>query len=226
MQHRIYLAGAVAAAAIWLTGCEPQGQTAEAASKAPTKQRQEEPRVSLVTLQPGTALAVRLNHAITTDRNKPGDRFSGVVEAPVLVGQRVVIPKGAGVTGLVRRCASSGRFKGSAVVSLGLLSVDFDGREYSITSSPATRYSGGHKKRNWAMIGGGSGAGALIGGLAAGGGGALIGAGAGAAAGTVGAALTGRKQVRIPAETLVHFRLAAPLTVRTEAHQSVSRDQA
>lgn len=224
MRHRILLAGA-AVAALFLAGCEPSEQSAEAASRPPAQQ-QTEPRVRLVTVQPGTMLSVRLNHAITTDRNRPGDRFSAVVAEPVTVGQQVVIPRGASVTGLVRRCASSGRFKGSAVISLGLLNVDVDGREYGVSSHPATRYSGGHKKRNWAMIGGGSGAGALIGGLAAGGGGALIGAGAGAAAGTVGAALTGRKQVRLPAETLVHFRLAAPLTVREEAQPRVSRDRA
>lgn len=220
------MAGAAVMAALLLTGCEPSEQTAEAASRPPAEQRQAAPRVTLVTVQPGTMLAVRLNHAITTDRNRPGDRFTGVLAEPVMVGDKLVIPRGANVTGLVRRCASSGRLKGNAVISLGLLNVDVDGREYGVTSQPATRYSGGHKKRNWAMIGGGSGAGALIGGLAAGGGGALIGAGAGAAAGTVGAAVTGRKQVRLPAETLVHFRLAAPLTVREEAQQGVSRDRA
>jgi hypothetical protein len=57
------------------------------------------------------------------------------------------------------------------------------------------------------LIGGGSGLGALIGGLAGGGRGALIGAGAGAGAGAAGAAFTGKKQVSIPAETVLTFRL-------------------
>ncbi|MGJ5816906.1 hypothetical protein [Paludibaculum fermentans] len=225
MQRKTLIACVTVAAAALLTGCEPGGSTVEAAAAVPAEPATAR-QFTLVTIQPGTHLAVRLNHAITTDRNRPGDRFTGVLVAPVVVNQETVIPTGANVTGTIRRSASSGRFKGNAVLSLSLTNVDWNGRTYSVTSNPATRYSGGHKKRNWAMIGGGSGAGALIGGLAAGGGGALIGAGAGAAAGTVGAAFTGRKQVRLPPETLVNFRLASPLTVRTEARKGVSRDQA
>ncbi|WP_321477866.1 hypothetical protein [uncultured Paludibaculum sp.] len=225
MKHRALLACAAIGASLLFTGCEPSESTAQAASRPPAPVAPT-PQYTLVTVQPGTRLAVRLNNSITTDRSRPGDRFTGVLVSPVVVGQSVVIPEGANVTGMIRRSASSGRLKGNAVLSLGLVSLDWNGKEYKVTSDPATRYSGGHKKRNWAMIGGGSGAGALIGGLAAGGGGALIGAGAGAAAGTVGAAITGRKQVRLPTETLVNFRLAQPLTVRTEAHRSVSRDRA
>ncbi|MBN9660926.1 MAG: hypothetical protein J0H49_22225 [Acidobacteria bacterium] len=225
MSNKPLFACAVLSASLLFTGCDPSGSTAEAASRPPAPVVQK-PEFTLVTVQPGTTLAVRLDHAITTDRNRPGDRFTGVLVSPVVVNQQTVIPSGANVTGLVKRSASSGRFKGNAVISLALTSLEWNGKTYNVTSNPATRYSGGHKKRNWAMIGGGSGAGALIGGLAAGGGGALIGAGAGAAAGTVGAALTGRKQVRLPSEALVNFRLAQPLTVRTEARRSVSRDQA
>ena len=77
------------------------------------------------------------------------------------------------------------------------------------------RESAAHKKRNWALVGGGTGVGALIGGLAGGGGAALIGAGAGAAAGTIGAAATGRRQVGLPAESILIFRTSQPLAVRT-----------
>jgi hypothetical protein len=63
------------------------------------------------------------------------------------------------------------------------------------------------------LIGGGAGAGALIGGLAGGGKGAAIGALAGAGAGTAGAALTGNKDIVIPAESMVNFHLTAPVTI-------------
>jgi hypothetical protein len=62
-------------------------------------------------------------------------------------------------------------------------------------------------------VGGGTGAGALIGGLAGGGKGALIGGLVGAGAGTAGAAFTGNKEVQIPAETAITFRLANSITV-------------
>ena len=64
------------------------------------------------------------------------------------------------------------------------------------------------------MVGGGAGAGALIGGLAGGGKGALIGAAVGAGAGTAGAAYTGNNNVVLPAEAALGFRLVQPLTVK------------
>jgi hypothetical protein len=71
----------------------------------------------------------------------------------------------------------------------------------------------GRGKRSAAMIGGGGGAGALIGGLAGGGKGAAIGAMAGAAAGTAGATMTGKRDVELPAESIVSFRLSKPLVL-------------
>lgn len=165
------------------------------------------------TVPAGTELAVRLDHAVSTDRNRPGDRFSGVLAVPVKVGEGVVVPRGALVSGVVRNAAPSGRLKGRALLSLAVNRMEWGGHSYRVETGPVARASAGHKKRNWTLIGGGSGVGALIGGVASGGAGALIGAGAGAAAGTVGAAFTGRKQVRIPAESVLTFRLREPLTV-------------
>jgi len=64
-----------------------------------------------------------------------------------------------------------------------------------------------HKKRNWGFIGGGTGGGALIGALAAGGKGALIGSGIGAVAGTTAAFVTGKKDVGFGNERRLRFRL-------------------
>ena len=65
------------------------------------------------------------------------------------------------------------------------------------------------------MIGGGAGLGMLIGGIASGGTGLLIGGLAGGGAGTAaGAGLTGNRDLDIPAETVVHFKLAQDLVVQ------------
>jgi hypothetical protein len=72
----------------------------------------------------------------------------------------------------------------------------------------------GKGKRSTGFIGGGAAAGALIGALAGGGKGAAIGAAAGAGAGTAGAAFTGNKDIVLPAESALSFRLKEPVTVR------------
>jgi hypothetical protein len=65
------------------------------------------------------------------------------------------------------------------------------------------------------MVGGGAGGGALIGGLAGGGKGALIGGLIGAAAGTGGAGLTGNRDITLPAETALTFKLVDPLEIKS-----------
>src|SRR5205823_14821594 len=110
--------------------------------------------------------------------------------------------------------ASSGRMKRRAVIGLPLDSFEVDGGRYPVVTSRASRVSARHNKRHRVLIGGGSGLGALIGGLAGGGKGALIGAGAGAAAGTAGTAFTDNKDIVLPAEQAITFRLLKPIDVK------------
>jgi hypothetical protein len=72
----------------------------------------------------------------------------------------------------------------------------------------------GKGKRSTALIGGGAGLGMLIGGLASGGTGMAIGGLAGGGAGTAAAGLTGNRDIDIPAESIVHFKLADDLIVQ------------
>jgi hypothetical protein len=92
--------------------------------------------------------------------------------------------------------------------------VTLGGDAYDIKTSSVSRYQKGKGKRTAAMIGGGAGGGALIGGLAGGGKGALIGAVLGGGAGTAGAAYTGEKEVVLPAESTLSFKLTEALTIK------------
>jgi hypothetical protein len=161
----------------------------------------------------GSVLRVRLDQALDTGRSRSGDRFSGVLDSPLYADGTQVLEKGTVVHGRVMISHPSGRLKGRAVLSLTLDSCEVGGREIALSVNPVTRESGRHRKRNWTWIGGGSGTGALIGGLVGGPVGALAGAGSGAAAGTAGAAITGKKQVGMPAESLAGFTLKSPLVI-------------
>jgi hypothetical protein len=166
-----------------------------------------------VTVPAGTRVRVRLQEALDTRRNRAGDRFTAALDEPLVSGDRVVVPAGTEFTGHVTRSKPSGRFKGRAVLALQLDSFSENGQTYAIRSMSATRASAGHKKHALAWIGGGSGGGAAIGALAGGGTGALIGAGAGAVGGTVGSAITGKRQVHLPAEYELRFALSEPITL-------------
>jgi hypothetical protein len=167
-----------------------------------------------VTLPEGTSIRVRLAETLDTRRNLAGDRFTATLDEPLIKGDRVVVPKGTVFTGHVVAAKSSGRLHGHAELALTLDSFTLDGRRYQIQSSDSARFSKGHKKHNLGWIGGGTGGGALLGGIAGGGSGLLIGAGAGAAAGTVGSAVTGKRKVTLPAETELQFALKSPVSLR------------
>jgi hypothetical protein len=124
----------------------------------------------------------------------------------------VVIPAGSTVSGVVVGAHSAGKFKGAATLSVKLISVNVHGQSYSVQTATISQETKGKGKRTGAMVGGGAGGGALIGGLAGGGKGALIGGLVGAGAGTAGAALTGNnRDIDYPAETVLPFRLSSSL---------------
>lgn len=175
------------------------------------------PPVQEVLLPAGTRVRVRLNEAVDTRRNRAGDRFTASLDEPLVADDRVVVPKGANFYGHITQSRPSGRFKGRAVLALTLDSFELNGQTHEISSGSSTRVSAGHKKHHLLWIGGGSGGGAAIGAIAGGGTGALIGAGAGAAAGTIGSAVTGKRQVNLPAESVVTFTLHAPVEVERSA---------
>ena len=173
------------------------------------------PVVKAPTVVPaGTTLTVRIGEALGSKISSPGQSFTATLVSPVAVGGETVIPAGAEVRGTVTDAKALGRFKGGAVLQIRLNSIKVHGAEHSIETSAVTRSAKGKGKRTAVLTGGGAGVGALIGGLAGGGKGAAIGALAGAGAGGAGSAFTGNKDIVLPAESAVSFRLEAPLEVK------------
>ena len=167
------------------------------------------PAAKALRVPSGTRVAVSLSETLSASKNNAGDRFGGeLAEAIKTPSGAVLYPRGTRVEGTVAAAKGRGRFKGSGDLAIELTSIGGQ----SVSTNEYEKVQSGKGKRTAGLVGGGTGLGAIIGGLAGGGKGALIGGLAGAGAGTAGAAYTGNKDVVIPAETVVTFTLAAPLS--------------
>ena len=208
-------------AVLALVACSSNPPTEEPASGGGTKTSEtkspgliERLTAKPVTVPEGTILTVRLNQAVGSKISNTGDSFEGSLADPVSVDKNVVIPEGSDVIGTVVDAKPLGRFKGGARLEITLNSITVKGSRYDVETTSSNRALKGKGKRTAIMVGGGAGVGAVLGALVGGGKGAAIGAGVGAGAGTAGSAFTGNKNVVLPAETLVEFRLVKPVVVK------------
>lgn len=216
--YRLMLSSALVAM-LAIAGCSQSGSAPESAAEnggtTTANQAAAQPKVQSITLPAGTSIEVTVDQAVSSKTNNTGDQFAASLAAPVIVNGKQVIPKGSAVTGIVTDAKSAGRFKGNAELSLTLMSVSVEGRSYDLQTSTFTDATGSRGKRTAVTTGLGAAAGAVIGAVAGGGKGAAIGAGAGAGAGVTGAALTGERDVDVPAETKINFELSQPVTIQT-----------
>ncbi|SRR5579871_3916446 len=170
-----------------------------------------EPKPILV--KPGTEIVVTADQEVSSKTNNSGDQFDASVAEPVVVGDKVIIPRGAKASGTVVDAKSAGRFKGNAELTVALDSVTVRGKQYRLKTSEVTKASKGRGKRTAEGAGGGAVVGALIGAIAGGGKGAAIGAAAGGGAGTGAAAMTGERDVVINPESKLSFKLENALQI-------------
>jgi hypothetical protein len=167
-----------------------------------------------IELPAGTAIRVRLDQDLGSKISQPGDSFTATVADDVMVDGKTVIARGSRADGAVIDAKPLGKFKGGAELVVKLERVSTREGSYPVSTSTVERAERGKGKRTAIFAGGGAGLGALIGGLAGGGKGAAIGALAGGGAGTAGGAMTGNKQIVLPAETLLTFRLEQPVRIQ------------
>lgn len=189
------------------------GSPAPSGEQAAAKQEQAPPPPPPLVVKSGTDLRVSIDQTVSSKDSNVGDRVEASLAAPVIVGDKVLIPEGSKVTGEVTAAKSAGRFKGSAELGITLTSVVVHGVRHTIHTSTFSEASKGRGKRTAETTAIGAGAGALIGALAGGGKGAAIGAGAGGGAGLAGGALTGNRDITIAAETKLDFKLERALEI-------------
>jgi hypothetical protein len=167
----------------------------------------------------GTALTITVDQALSSKTSQTGQTFLATLAEPVTVDGKTVIPKGSSITGRVVAAKEKGKIKGQGELALSLTSVTIRGKNYPIHTSTFDSAVKGKGKRTAVTTGGGAAGGALIGGIAGGGKGAGIGALLGATGGFVGGALTGNKQIEIPAESALTFTLSRSLTLPPRPEQ-------
>jgi len=168
-----------------------------------------------VNIPAGSQLEIRINQRISVKTTPEGARFDGEVVEPWEDGNgRVILPKGTPVGGVVDESHRRGHFKGASVLELRLTSLTLNGTEYPLETHDLRESKKGKGKRSAALIGGGAGLGMLVGGVATGGVGLVVGGLVGAGAGTAVGGLTGNRDLDIPSESIVRFRLADDLTLQ------------
>ena len=165
----------------------------------------------------GTQLAVRTEETIDSGRAVDGQTYAAEITRDVLDADGAcVIPRGSNATIVIRSASKGGHFRGTSDLVMDLGSVSVGGQQYRLETSDVARSgkSGiGENKRTAKYTGGGAVVGAIIGAIAGHGKGAAIGAASGAGAGAATQLLTKGAAIRVPAESVMTFRLEQPLRV-------------
>jgi hypothetical protein len=165
-------------------------------------------------LPAGTTFSVRLPREVSTKGSATGATFDGLLEHDLKSGEMVLAKAGTRVNGVVVDSDPGGRVKGVASITVGVRSiVGVKGAAIAVTTDSQTADAQSTKKKDAVRTGVATGVGALIGGIAGGGKGAAIGAGVGAGAGVGTNMATKGDPAVFPAESLLEFRLQAPVTV-------------
>jgi hypothetical protein len=189
-------------------------QGSSMAAAPPKKEEARKEGRKTVAVPAGTAIVVSLGSEIGSKVSQPGQSFTATVAKDVQVDGTTAIPKGAAVSGTVTDAKPLGKFSGGALLAFKIDTIHIGTSDVPVQVGTRTLTAKGKGKRTAVLAGGGAALGGIIGGLAGGGKGAAIGLLAGGGAGTGGAALTGNKDILLPAEATVSFDLSQPLEIK------------
>jgi len=173
----------------------------------------------------GTGLRMKLETPISTHKSKVGDVFTGRVTEAVVVNGATMVPVGASVTGRVTKLREPRRIAGKPTIALLPDRIVLpNGNEYVITATVMDTAKSSHTSvdsegrihgsartgRDNVEAAAGSGAGAVVGILAAGAKGGFIGAGIGFGVVTTHWLLT-RHSAQLPPGTEILLELDRPV---------------
>jgi hypothetical protein len=205
------------AAAAPVTANAPPAPRTEAAHRDHYHPPQSVVRTKTYQLPVGTEISVRAEETIDSGKGSEGQTYAAEVTSDVLDADgAVVIPNGSNAKIVIKSASKGGRFTGQSDLVLDLRAVSVEGQEYLIGTSDLKkrgREGVGANQRTAIFTGGGAAVGAIIGAIAGGGKGAAIGAASGGGAGALTQVLTKGGAIRVPAETILTFKLDRPLHV-------------
>lgn len=168
-----------------------------------------------LTLPAGTQIQIRTNEPINATQADVDRQYSAEIADNIVdANGNIVVPKGSPAELAVLKTGTSTMGVGSNEVSLGLKSINVGGRTYLVQTNPVQQQNNrgiGANKRTAEMTGGGAVLGTVIGAVAGGGKGAAIGAVVGGLGGATAQVLTRGKEVKVPAETMLTFKLDQPV---------------
>ena len=166
-----------------------------------------------IAIPAATVVTIRMIDAIDSSQNRPGEEFAASLDAPIVVGDRVLAPRGSDARVRLVQAQSAGRMTGRSDLQLELINLSINGVNYPVQSGYYEQHGASRGTRTAETVGGGAVVGALLGGLLGRGKGAAIGSVVGAGTGTAVQASTHGQQIKVPAETKIDFTLKDPITV-------------
>lgn len=160
-----------------------------------------------VVLPEGSTLALVLETGLSSGTSQPGDRVVARLATDVRVGEKVVVPAGNEVRGVVTSAVPSGKVKGEARLAFDFDTLVLAGKAHAIRTRPVDITAHDSHKKDAATIGIGAGAGGILGGILGGKKGAGLGVLIGGATGTGVVLTTKGKEVALGAGTRVTVKL-------------------
>jgi outer membrane biosynthesis protein TonB len=173
-------------------------------------------------IEAGTSLTFAANNKICTNTTPQGEKFTAQLSHAVSGSNGAVIPAGATGTFEVTRSKTAKNSGDSAVLTVRLIAVTYDGNTYpvqaTVESAPTTRTRSASKTTDAKKVGAGAAVGAIIGQIISKDTkGTVIGGVAGAAAGTAAAVATADYDACLGSGVPIAVKLDEPLTVKLGA---------